>query len=734
MEKKITLLLILAFLSIDTVISQTVLRRRAIAEKLETIDFEIKQGNFERAIDIFFCEEEIIIEENVGRGQLEDYNSIRQLLNEKLDLFDENEKKLQSISININQNDFEEAINIFFSKEAILEEYVRKVQLEEYNSIKKILYEKRDVFNKTKKKIEELFDEFNNSNRCIAEDLLALELSNLDSYKKTRELIANNQNALNEAQKMCKHYNAKLSEWKQMFNNRDFNNVFIEIYQFEFSELKNKNSNKQERLNYILSHIYPKNRNSFESLALFSKEIMSIKYDYSKLFFPNTSRRNFEIFLEKYRQGNSKEKNVLSSAGNVYLNSNNFANDTMISKDYEIELYESIYNLEIIEMLNNVSAILELRPGNPHWHGFQIFFGLAVNSQMPIPINLIRIANANKEIKESFDKAIESESTEDLFAFRDIFYYYYNELINERDSLLKKDLIHFRSQRIEKDNYLNDIGFRQSIDLLQKMKPSLSTQARHIIIEEFKSDKTKLSIFDIIDYSVPFMQFNPFSTQNYDKYFQLAITVIEETEPETLIYLFNLSDKYTTDLQIYNFKNSSEYKELSLKKDSLRKETLANIYSINLRPTRREGELIAGDLFTISNYDLSRKGFNLQFEPFDTPRSSFVNNFSKIVPGLINRVFFEKIPFEKTNADVSSIGGLTSGSGKNILFLACEPEIGLKIEETGRNLGLKLLFALDGDILMAPNDDVFPYLKSSKSKLILFDKRTNEVLLSKLYN
>ena len=400
--------------------------------------------------------------------------------------------------------------------------------------------------------------------------------------------------------------------------------------------------------------------------------------------------------------------------------------ESFINKYSQITGLDSIKSQKLHLFLKDVTDIYS----NTDWR----FWDDITNHPKNHPINVANIHKINQNVERMYNKAIGSNDPKLFLEFRDSFYFYKDFLIKERDSLANldnKSKLYLSGNR--KAQYLERIGFRPSIILYEKAKPDILQAARPMLLETLKTDETRLNPRDINDFATQFMEFNPFSNENHIKYLKLALTIEDEYSVSSLLALFDLQDKYSTPLQMENFQNSTEFDELITKKKLLKSEELSKIYMIDLDFTSSKGELSLGDLFAITNYDLEKKGFTIYFNTYDLPGSSSIDYFSTVLPKVVNRVFFENIPFTNLGKKLSSLGGYSSGTDYNILFLPTDTNIGSKIEESGSRLRIKILFQLNEDLQYTTTADVWPYLKANNCKLIIYDVSTNEILYSKLY-
>jgi len=339
------------------------------------------------------------------------------------------------------------------------------------------------------------------------------------------------------------------------------------------------------------------------------------------------------------------------------------------------------------------------------------------------PKNIINVFGYTKKIKGEYENAIKSGNPTDLLKFRDVYNLYKSKILIERDSLENLKELYFHLPD-DKEKYLEWIGFTPSIAIYEEAKPNLLKAAKPFLLETLKTSDTKLTLSFINDLVTPFMLFNPYSKENHEAYFDILYSINKNASNNSILDIFNLSEKYSTPLQKENFIASPEFKKLLVKRDSMRAMFLSEIYMIDLEPSNNAvGELIM-DMYIISNYDLAKGGFTLKLGNYNLDKYSY-EAFNTIIPNVIHRICFDVVPF-KNILDPYDFN-------HNALFLSIDKNAGGKIEGAGQNLRVKLLFQLDKNLKSSNNKTVGDYLKASVCKIILYDAITSEILFSKLY-
>lgn len=136
-------------------------------------------------------------------------------------------EKLDQIKTEIDENNYETALNIFFNKEnVILAKNVKRKETEKYNEIKSTLENKKKEFEKTIDKMESLITAYNSKDFDKAAELLDIKISNENSYKKTQDKLKEILPKIKKAKNSCDENKANLSKWKQSYKNQEYENIY----------------------------------------------------------------------------------------------------------------------------------------------------------------------------------------------------------------------------------------------------------------------------------------------------------------------------------------------------------------------------------------------------------------------------------------------------------------------------------------------------------------------------
>lgn len=168
------------------------------------------------------------------------------------------QSKLEIISSEIEKRNFENAINIFFSKtEIIQKENVSKKMIDKYNSIEITLTQKKTEFDKNKIEVEKYKKYYESKEYCKSTELLSLNLTNENSYKESQQIQAQQNSKLIEAKQKCETNNEKLTEWEAKYKSNDFEHIYP-IFDISYSEKNYYSSTDIERLEKLQNQLQPK--------------------------------------------------------------------------------------------------------------------------------------------------------------------------------------------------------------------------------------------------------------------------------------------------------------------------------------------------------------------------------------------------------------------------------------------------------------------------------------------
>jgi len=167
--------------------------------------------------------------------------------------------RLDQISTDIQNKDFEKAMLLFDSKQEIIsEENVPKKALDQYKTIKTVLDQKKTEFNSNREKINAYQKQYNSMDYCSAIDLLGLSLTKENSYKETQDVQSKLTSSLKEAKQKCEDNGNKLQQWKKDYNNQEYEKLYqlLEISSYEKKYFYGKDLSELETLQKDLKDKY----------------------------------------------------------------------------------------------------------------------------------------------------------------------------------------------------------------------------------------------------------------------------------------------------------------------------------------------------------------------------------------------------------------------------------------------------------------------------------------------
>lgn len=219
-------LLILSFVLITCMnsIAQNVLNKKEVSAKLKEIKSEIDNKNFEKALNIFQNKNEIILRKKVRKKNFELYENILSILNQKKELMMENKNKVDNSIIEYKNNKLCDAtllLNLKLTKENSFLESRKK-----YNQIKQKLVEIRPTCNKSQEIVLSCKKEYDEFEYCNATEYLNLKLNPQNAYSTTISDFNILLPKLKEAQAKCYDYTRKVKNWQSEYNKKEYNKLF----------------------------------------------------------------------------------------------------------------------------------------------------------------------------------------------------------------------------------------------------------------------------------------------------------------------------------------------------------------------------------------------------------------------------------------------------------------------------------------------------------------------------
>lgn len=168
------------------------------------------------------------------------------------------QEKLEIISSEIEKNNFEPALEIFFNKtEVITEENVKRKLLDQYKSIKSILTDKKNEFDTNKKLVESYVNYFKSNDFCNSTGLLSLELTQSNSYEASRQIQSNLKSQVLVAKNKCEENHQKMNSWERKFEEKHFEKIYL-IFDVNNFNLDYFSESDKARLKKLRRNLEPK--------------------------------------------------------------------------------------------------------------------------------------------------------------------------------------------------------------------------------------------------------------------------------------------------------------------------------------------------------------------------------------------------------------------------------------------------------------------------------------------
>lgn len=136
-------------------------------------------------------------------------------------------ERIDQISTDIQNKDFEKAMTLFDSKQEIIQEdNVPKKSLDKYKTIKTTLKQKKKEFAANKEKVNSYQRQYNSKDYCSPLDLLGLSLTKENSYQETQDIQSKLTAPLRQAKQKCEDNNSKLTQWKKDYQNKEYEKLY----------------------------------------------------------------------------------------------------------------------------------------------------------------------------------------------------------------------------------------------------------------------------------------------------------------------------------------------------------------------------------------------------------------------------------------------------------------------------------------------------------------------------
>jgi len=272
------LMLIIVLITCLNSSAQNVLNKKEVSAKLREIESEINNKNFEKALNIFQNKNEIILRKKVRKKDFALFENISSILYKKEELMIENKNKIENRIKEYKNNELCDAtllLNLKLTKENSFLESRKK-----YNQIKQKLLEIRPLCNKNQETVLSCKKEYDEFEYYKAIECLKLNLNPQNAYSTTIFDFKMLLPKLKEVAAKCTEYTRKIKKWQTEYNKKEYNKLFTVVLGVN---------------SYEKSFIPPKYKEQFERMVIDLKEKEKVQQLFNKLYITPTEQKINEI-------------------------------------------------------------------------------------------------------------------------------------------------------------------------------------------------------------------------------------------------------------------------------------------------------------------------------------------------------------------------------------------------------------------------------------------------------
>lgn len=270
-------------------------------------------------------------------------------------------ERLTLIDSKVTNKNFEVAIELFYDNDSvILLDNVKKKELEKYNSLKQIIENKKTEFENTDSLILAGIQYYNSLNFDKAVDLLNFKLTEENSYIKTQKKLSEILPKIQTLKTICDSNKVNVTNWQQLFDKEEFEKIFDVIKlknsyltSFYYEDLK-RIKELQKKLEPVLSQYNSVKEMIIEQSAkcINSLDTLKLTYDNSELYIKD---------LESILQKNSTDLTKVQGQFPFLTNDISKENDKIKLKLEELKEYrinnKPFTNNEIKQKLFNLTSL-----------------------------------------------------------------------------------------------------------------------------------------------------------------------------------------------------------------------------------------------------------------------------------------------------------------------------------------------------------------------------------------
>lgn len=330
--------------------AQTILKKKEVSVKLNEIENEINNKNFEKALNIFQSKNEIILEQNVRKKNREQYEQISLILSDKEKLMIKNKNKVELYIKDYENNKLCDA-SLLLSLNLTTENSFLETQ-KQYENLKPILSEIIPLCIKNEKKVTACQQDYSSYKYCDAVSCLNMNINSENAYSNTISDFNILLPKIKEAESKCSAYSIKVKKWQMEYEKQEYNKLFTNVLaldQYETRFIPSNNRVQFENLKKELETKYEEQKKAQQTLREIYiypiesevKEIKLAQLTYLK------SQKYIELLTDLTNRLNKEIKN----------NPNKYDNLKNEIKQLKIEVNEVLNDLKAFSERNKPQRI-----------------------------------------------------------------------------------------------------------------------------------------------------------------------------------------------------------------------------------------------------------------------------------------------------------------------------------------------------------------------------------------
>lgn len=247
--------------------AQIILKKKEVSAKLNEIENEINNKNFEKALNIFQSKNEIILEQNVRKKNREQFEQISLILSNKEKLMTKNKNKVELYIKDYENNKLCDA-SLLLSLNLTNENSFLETQ-KQYENLKPILSEIIPLCIKNEKKVNACKQDYSSYKYCDAVSCLNMNINSENAYSKTISDFNILLPKIKEAESKCSAYSIKVKKWQMEYEKQEYNKLFksvLALDQYETRFIPSNNRVQFENLKKDLGTKYEEQKKAQQTL------------------------------------------------------------------------------------------------------------------------------------------------------------------------------------------------------------------------------------------------------------------------------------------------------------------------------------------------------------------------------------------------------------------------------------------------------------------------------------